>query len=201
MNATAIDSEWFHRKAKDNHLTTRRLGELLGLNYSAVSRMFNGKQGIRAQEAAELARHFLVPVEEVMQRAGIEVLHSVCDGVAVAGWFDGQGLGHGPEGLLGPGKIEDVPQSIPSKANAYHGQGGLSDGCYFLVDEADDRPGVLAEAVGRLCVVRMRGEAGCRLRWLGRGYKAGEWSLVSFDGSIKEPGRLVSATPVLWVRQ
>ena len=79
---------------------------------------------------------------------------------------------------------------------------GASDGWLFFFDAAQ---GVPAEAVGRLCVVQLLGDARVSgqlmLRWVTKGYVAGEWNLGRFDGSAVESGRLASAAPIVWMRQ
>ena len=97
-----LDSEWFKLQMRRNHLTTRGLGERVGLHYSAIGRMTNGLQGMKAEDAAMFAKAFGVPVEEVLCRAGVEVVRALGPRrVPVVGWVDGAGLGH-VDGLVGP---------------------------------------------------------------------------------------------------
>ena len=202
-----LDSEWFKLQMRRNHLTTRGLGERVGLHYSAIGRMTNGLQGLGAGDAAMFAKAFGVPVEEVLCRAGVEVARtSGPRRVPVVGWVDGAGLGH-VDGLVGP-RLVDGPVGGAGSLQALRGQGGASDGWLFFFDSVQ---GVPAEAVGRLCVVRLLGGSadpnGARLpgqlmlRWVTKGYVAGEWNLGRFDGSAVESGRLASAAPIVWMRQ
>ena len=194
-----LDSEWFKLQMRRNHLTTRGLGERVGLHYSAIGRMTNGLQGLGADDAAMFAKAFGVPVEEVLCRAGVEVIRaSGPRRVPVVGWVDGAGLGH-VDGLVGP-RLVDGPVGGAGSLQALRGVGGESDGWLFFFDAAR---GVPAEAVGRLCVVRLlgKGEGELKLRWVTKGYTAGEWNLGRFDGSAVESGRLASAAPIVWMRQ
>ena len=53
-----LDSEWFKLRMRRNHLTTRGLGERVGLHYSAIGRMTNGLHGLGADDAAMFAKAF-----------------------------------------------------------------------------------------------------------------------------------------------
>ena len=194
-----LDSEWFKLQMRRNHLTTRGLGERVGLHYSAIGRMTNGLQGLGADDAAMFAKAFGLPVDEVMRRAGVEVVRaSGPRRVPVVGWVDGAGLGH-VDGLVGP-RLVDGPVGGAGSLQALRGQGGASDGWLFFFDVAQ---GVPAEAVGRLCVVQLlgKGEGDLKLRWVTKGYEPGVWNLGRFDGSAVEGGRLASAAPIVWMRQ
>ena len=118
--------------------------------------------------------------------------------VVVAGWLDADGVGH-VDGLVGP-RLVDGPVGGAGSLQALRGVGGASDGWLFFFDSVR---GVPAEAVGRLCVVRLlgKGEGELKLRWVAKGYVAGEWNLGRFDGSAVESGRLASAAPIVWMRQ
>lgn len=196
-----LDSEWFKLQMRRNHLTTRGLGERVGLHYSAIGRMTNGQQTIKAKDVAMFAKAFGVTVEEVMCRAGVEVAKSADTArVPVIGWVDADGLGHVGD-VVGP-RLVDGPTGGHGGLQALRGVGGASDGWLFFFDTAQ---GVPAEAVGRLCVVRLLGDArvsgGMLLRWVTKGYEPGVWNLGRFDGQGVESGRLASAAPIVWMRQ
>lgn len=81
----------------------------------------------------------------------------------------------------------------------------MFDGWLFFFRDAKD---MTPDAVGRLCVVRLAGVDGMRLRWVQRGYHEGHWTLTGLcfgpqgagnDGI--EEGRIISAAPILWMRQ
>jgi len=177
-----LDSEWFKLQMRRNHLTTRGLGERVGLHYSAIGRMTNGLQGMKADDVAMFAKAFGVTVEEVMCRAGVEVVKASDPArVPVVGWIDAEGRGHVGD-VVGP-RLVDGPTGGRGGLQALRGVGGASDGWLFFFDTAQ---GVPAEAVGRLCVVRLLGDArvsgGMMLRWVAKGYEPGVWNLGRFDG-------------------
>ena len=197
--SSGLDSEWFKAQMRLNHLTTRGLGERVGLHYSAIGRMTNGQQGMKSEDVAMFGRAFGMPVEEVLRRTGAVVLATAAPGkVVVAGWLDAEGIGHA-DGLVGP-RLVDGPVGGAGSLQALRGVGGASDGWLFFFDSVQ---GVPAEAVGRLCVMRLLGkdEGELKLRWVAKGYVAGEWNLGRFDGSAVESGRLASAAPIVWMRQ
>ena len=122
-----LDSEWFKLRMRRNHLTTRGLGERVGLHYSAIGRMTNGQQGLGADDAAMFAKAFGVPVDEVMRRAGIDVLRATNpERVPVTGWLDADGVGH-VDGLVGP-RLVDGPVGGAGSLQALRGVGGWWDG-------------------------------------------------------------------------
>lgn len=195
-----VDTNWFKQRISDQLLSGRKLAKIMKMDASALSLMLNGKRSMSAAEAAELARHLLVPVEEVMRRAGIEMKKASGAGghVAVAGWVGADGVVHSA-GALGPSAVS-FPTEAPAGLQALRAQGGgRMDGWVFV-----HRPGegVPLEAVGRLCVVQLVGESEPRLAWVHRGYERGWWNLGSFDGSGElKAARLVSASPILWMLQ
>jgi len=195
-----LDSEWFKAQMRRNHLTTRGLGERVGLHYSAIGRMTNGLQGMKADDVAMFAKAFGVTVEEVMCRAGVEVAKAPGPArVPVVGRIDANGLGRVGE-VEGP-KTVDGPTGGRGGLQALRGIGGASDGWLFFFDSVADVP---AEAVGHLCVVRLLGDGQMdrlRLRWVTPGYESGLWNLRRFDGGAVESERLASAAPIVWMRQ
>ena len=187
----------FKARIADQLTSLRALAGRMGMEPSSLSMTINGKRKLTGAEAGQLAELLEVPVAEVLRHAGIEIRHNG-DGLApVVAWLDAQGLVH-REGLLGP-KAVTAPAGTGEGLQAIRAQAGRLDGWTFFF--RDVAQGVGPEAVGRLCVVRVAGEEGRRLRFVSRGYEQGVWTLGAMDGDIMEAARLVSAAPIVWAKQ
>ena len=175
-----LDSEWFKLQMRRNHLTTRGLGERVGLHYSAIGRMTNGLQGMKAEDAAMFTKAFGVPVDEVMRRAGIDVLRATNpERVPVTGRLDADGVGH-VDGLVGP-RLVDGPVGGHRSLQALRGQGGGQRWMAFLLRRRSGRAS------------RGGGPAVCRAA---AGGCQGEWAADAALGDQGLCGRRVEPGPV-----
>ena len=188
-----VDTKWLNERMADQQLSTRKLGALMGLDNAAVYRIFTGERGVSAIEAAELARHLAVPLGDLLRHLGVNV--GISKPVPVVAWLDAEGIGHA-EGLLEPKFVTGPPDALEG-LQAIRSQAGGFDGWMFFFRPADD---IQLGAVGRLCLVQIAGEQGHRLRFLHRGYEVEAWKLQTVDGRT-EGGRVVTAAPVVWIRQ
>ena len=205
-----VDTAWFKRTLADKHLSQRQLAFRMGMDPGAMSLMLNGKRGMSAGEAAEMARWIGVPVEEVLKRAGVDVPGRSAIGdksepfsVPVVGWVDGttqQAVQMGSTGLLGP---KDVPRpnGVAADVVGLRVQGGLMDGWVVYYRPTNARAGLAFEIVGQLCVVGLS-DGRVLLRHVRMGYGEGELILVGMCGEALDAGVGVAwATPVLWIKQ
>ena len=178
--SSGLDSEWFKAQMRLNHLTTRGLGERVGLHYSAIGRMTNGQQGMKSEDVAMFARAFGMPVEEVLRRTGAVVLATAAPGkVVVAGWLDAEGIGHA-DGLVGP-RLVDGPVGGHRSLQALRGQGGGQRWMAFLLRRRSGRAS------------RGGGPAVCRAA---AGGCQGEWAADAALGDQGLCGRRVEPGPV-----
>lgn len=194
-----VDERWFSEKLAENMMSKRKLAIAMNLEPSAISRMLQGKRRMTAPEAAEIARHIMTPVAEVMRRAGIEVGATSESSVPLQGWIDSEGninLNDGSRSIATPSTSDNRVVALRAQTR------GRFDGWVLFYRGIDIPDGVTADAVGQLCVVKIMGESESKIRWVTRGYDPGLWTLESFIGPPKiEQARLKFAVPVLWTKQ
>lgn len=187
-----VDTGWFQGMLIDKGLSQRQLARAIGLDPSAVSLMLRGKRKMDVQEAGVVAKALGVSVDEVLRHAGVAVERGEGPGrCAVVGWVDDQGLVH--DESLG---VVDGPRDTGLVCLRVQAR-EVMDGWLLFYREIS---GVSLEAVGRLCVVGL--EDGRKLlRPVRRGYGQGEFVLGGWWNERSGSVRLVSAAPVLWMRQ
>ncbi|SOD41340.1 helix-turn-helix domain-containing protein [Nitrosovibrio sp. Nv4] len=191
-----IDTTWFRHRIEDKKISQRKLAVKLDLDPAAVSLMIRGKRKMSLEEAARLSEVFGVPVEEVMERGGIEPPKALEGKVPVVGWADNQGLVH-IEQIEGPLFVPSPP-GVGDNASALR----LLDGWVVYYTRSDR---LEPEAVGRLAVIQTA-EGGPRyMRILNRGYEPGKWNLTPFrtprgDAEKVDGVRIDWAAPVSWIR-
>lgn len=193
----AVDKGWLKSRLEDLGMSMRDLSTLMGKNISGMSLIFDGHRGLRAAEAAEMARHLGVATEDLLRRFGADVRGTLKEGVPVRGWIAGDGLAHWGE-AKGPGTVP-APPDAPEGTWALRIQQGVMDGwlVYFGAEGGEPKAGV-----GQLCLVEREGRAGKALRWVRRGYEPGTFNLGEFTGQgDPEEARVSTAIPVLCLKQ
>ncbi len=218
VRRTAVDSAWFARRLGEIGETQRTLARFLGSDPSIVSKMLGGVRRIRLDEAERLARFLRVPLIDVLEHAGVAVAGVEAAGqgpatvehpaqgaaAALVGLVDGDGRiapwrGPPEEILLPLGAAPADPASRPPAALLalrLEDAESLMDGWTFFY-----RPSarVEAAAVGRLAVVRRRGERAERLAVVEVGGPPDGFRISRFDGrQVAVP--LASAAPMLLIR-
>lgn len=184
----AVDTPWFKEKLAMADMSMRTLARHIGLDVSAVSLMLSGKRKMTVQEAGAIAGQIGASVEEVLRRAGVEDLGAREDLVAIQGHAVASGgilAGHGdgPASVQGPGQ--------PGLKGIWVSEGRMAG--WVLMYQPGR--GIPPEAMGALCVVD-----GSRIAWVDRGWQPGEFKTTGLDGGVKME-RIVSAAPILWVKQ
>ena len=209
-----VNRKWFDDHMRDKKYTQRSLGELVGIQYSAINLILKGERVLKATEAEIIARAFGVDVTEVLIAAGqlnlitlvnassIQTAKSfgpkveILPQANVVGRIDDNGVVH-CDGILGPPKVV-TPIGIPSQCNVLRFQTtNYMDGwlAYYMPTNS-----VSPDAVGQLCVVQCAtGET--VLRNVKRGYGAKDYTLVPIADGETETKVIESASPVLWLKQ
>jgi len=193
-----INTSWFKEKMAAQQTSQRKVAIEMGIDPAAMSLMLRGMRRIQLPEAASMASILSVPLDEVLENAGIDPQVGAVDSAIVTG-----SVAEGGEVTLGraegPRKVP-VPIGAAAGTSALRLHGGYVDGwiAYYLPSTA----GVSQEALGRLAVVKLEGKGGTWLRVLKRGYKRGEYGLVDLFGGGKpmESARVAWAAPVLWIK-
>ncbi len=201
--ASLVNKQWFISRLEDRDMSMRELAKHMALDVSALSLMFSGKRRITADEAGQLAIHLQEPVEEVLKRAGVVVAETREWAVPINQVVDGSGRIVAPPTWHGP-RVVDRPTGVGHSVQAVRVQGGRWDGWVLYYrggGVGHSGAAIEPEAVGQLCVVRIAGQDGEWVRWVRRGYEVGQWMLAPLDEGEATEAKLVSATPVLWMRQ
>lgn len=190
---------WFREQMKLKGLSFRKLGALLALDGSAVSRRVDGTYKWTTSELGALARVFNVPLEDVARHAGVDVPRETSRAVRVVGVADAGGsIADGPGG--GPRHV-DRPDGRPDDmvAICFRPPGAAGHWVLFVAP----RKGVDPEAVGKPALVETA--AGTKyLATIVAGHERGRWALQGIFGGADIPGMasadVVSASPVLWIK-
>lgn len=136
-----MDVTWFKQAQKRAGLTSFDLGEAIGRDRTAISRIINGTQPITFEQARIFADKLGVPLTEMIERSGLgdkPTAREIAPGFAesdVAAWVPGPGFAEG----AGVRSIADAFGAKPgvdiwrvrSRAMAL---AGLLEGDFMLVD-------------------------------------------------------------------
>jgi transcriptional regulator with XRE-family HTH domain len=187
----SIESRWFQNLLADRRMSQRGLAKKLGLDPAAVSLMFRGKRRMQMHEAAEVARLLGVTMDEVMEHAGIRApagghVDLLERSVPLVYWMDGSGEMH----AVDPGERVEITATMPDDVVACQCRTAMSQiehmDRWLLFFRAPTSSGVQADAVGRYCVMRLRGGV-MTAGYLRPGYKRGTYA-------VHGPMNLIDAT-------
>lgn len=209
-----VKRKWFDDHMRDKKLTQRSLGELMGIQYSAVNLILKGERVLKASEAEVMARVFGVDVTEVLHAAGqlnlVTLVNAskmqkdkafgprveIVPDTTVTGRIDDDGVVH-RTGILGPTKVV-APFGISAQCHvlrfqtANHMNGWLA---YYMPVK-----GISPEAIDQLCVVECA-NGQTMLRHVKRGYGSKDFILTPLTEGESETALVETAAPVLWLKQ
>ena len=191
-----IEPHWFKERLAALKMSQRQLAIRLSLDHAAVSLMLRGKRQMSMDEAKQLADILLVPVTEVMRRAGIEVLDDVRK-VPIAGYIGTAGT----VTLLPQGTHDAItaPADVPTGSFALQLRQVASpkDGWIYFVSGSQQQP---LELLDRLCLMALK-DGGLVIAICRRGYKTSLYNLVMTDSTtVLENREVVWAAKVLWIQ-
>jgi len=195
---------YFVNAIRDNQISQRQLAGKMGMDPSALNLALRGKRRLQLDEAARLSKLLSLPLDDVLYNAGVELPPEQGKGkgvsVPVTGYVDAEFRVHAGA-TPGPRKVEAPPvplrglealriRTAASSADAW-------DGAILYFRPMED---VEAESIGRMCIVLTA--AGDRLvRVLRQGYVRGTYNLAHLNGGlVDEAVKVVSASPVVWMR-
>lgn len=135
-----MDAEWFKKRQKLLGLTSFDLGEAIGRDRTAISKIINGSQRVTLDQARVLAEKLGVTLAEMVERSGMaggQVAQALSPGFAesdATAWI--------PSGMAEAGPVRSVAEAlgqrpgvdvwrVKSRAMAL---AGLLEGDYFLLD-------------------------------------------------------------------
>jgi DNA-binding XRE family transcriptional regulator len=188
-----MDTRWFQDRVRDAELSQSRLARLLDIDKSALSLMFNGKREMKMAEASRIAEVLALPLDEVLAHAGVKVPKGPSS-VAVVGAVDASNEIHVKKAGT---RVHTMPD--PSKdavAVRCEDRGSLLYGwTFYYVPHA----GVAADALERLCVVRLVN--GAQYLFVpSRGFEPGVYNLRGLNGFSMDGQKITAASPVLQIK-
>jgi len=195
--------KWFEHLLKDAQLSQREPARRLRIDPGGLNRRLKGRARLKLEEAAEIARLFNVPVDDVLTNAGVDISEQEAKkgkAVPMVGWIDGS-MGVHIEKVKGLRSVAAPPLSIAG-LKALRFQTAMSQ-----VDELDGgivyyRPSgeVDPDAIGKQCVVTLAtGETA--LLVVRPGYQRGRYNLTNrATGQTTTDVVLESAARVVWMQ-
>lgn len=199
----SIDDAWFRRALEDAGITSRKLANILDVDPSGISRLLAGNRNLQIDEAAIIAKHINRPFMEVCKKAGIpldKISPEESGNVRISALIDTDGLvlPTPPKNTPFVTAPSDVPtDTVAARCDATAQDVQMYDGwVLFYAPLAYASP----DAVGRLCVVRVEGQDSDRACFVHRGYEPGRYTLISPKGEEMKSVKLITASPVSWIR-
>lgn len=194
----AIDTHWFVSQLGAKRMSQRQLARFMGIDPASVHRLLQGKRPMRFDEATQLASLLGVTVDDVLRHAGLPV--GAGETVPVVGYVNGGGEAHIDWGHAEnhvPAPVGMPPNSVAVVLQTAGTPLDPMDGWIMYLRPPVD--GVPADAVGRMCLVRMAGNGTVLLRHLRRGYRPKRYTLVGINTPGVTDAALDWATPVEFI--
>jgi ribosome-binding protein aMBF1 (putative translation factor) len=199
-----IKRAYFVEAMERAHINQEKIAQAWGVNPALVSRTFSGKRKLQMSEAVKLASLLSRPLDEILANAGVKVAGTRVSAseLALTGVVDGAlmiqrgaigGSRRAPNPMPGLSGLQVV--RMQTAGTPYDSM----DGGLVYFQELTGPIG--ADVVGRLCVVKLRGDRGEALRVVKRGYTPGSFNLHLMNGQMSdESAELETASPVIWMK-
>ena len=193
-----IDTTWFRNLLADCKITQRKLADTLNRHPAAVTLLLRGKRRMLPKDASAIAELTGAPLMEVMRRAGVPIPTDP-GSLPVDLEADDQGTVKKSRRVL---RTPAAP-GMTSRASVVRWNGLGAESGWLLYFDAPGA-GVPPEAIGRVCLVTVKGMPGQYVRVVRNGYGAGKFNLDAWPGhsgaESAEGVVLSAAAPLLWVR-
>lgn len=194
-----MDTRWFKQRLDDRQLSQRGLARLIGCDAASVNRLVHGQRPLRFDEAEKLAPLLGVPVQEVIQRAGVDLGDAAGAMTHLVGYIDGAGEAH-IDWRNREVAIDTLPD-LPRSAVAVQYRTAMTsldaiDGWTLYVEPPN---GKVDHSLGRLSLVNLESEMTV-VGFLRRGYQPGTYNVTNFIPPQLENINVRWATPVLLLR-
>jgi lambda repressor-like predicted transcriptional regulator len=196
-----MDKPWFDKKLKERGASQRDLSKHLKMDPSTLHNTLMGFRKLLTEEAVEMAHYFNVPVTDVFRAAGLKIALGAGKAaqVRVVGWVDSAGnaeinLNEAADIVSGPPSVGETTVAVQFRAAG--SDFSTMDGWHLFMSLP--AAGVAAEAVGRLCLCKIKG-GGHVVRFVKRGYKAGKYTLVGDNIPATVDSELEFAAPIAWM--
>lgn len=194
---TGVNRRFFDSLLAEKKLSLRALAGRMGMNHSQLSLTFSGARKLQLDEAAQLSNIFGVPLQAIVENAGISVKNTGGGRVKVIGAVRGDGT----VALHEAGTIErtSAPHEAPKGSVAVQfrtASTGLDwlDGAVMFCKEPD---GIDPGYLGRVCLCKLK-DGPVVVAMVRRGYKE---NTVNLAGPFtQESAMLEWASPITWTR-
>jgi transcriptional regulator with XRE-family HTH domain len=201
MKPNPPNARWFKSLFEQRGFSQRKLAKDLKMDPAALTLVLQGRRKLKSEEAAKMASHLSVSVEEILEHAGIEIATpSTHRKIKIEGYFDGELKLHRgePRGAkLAPCPFQD-PTMRAARIQSAGSRFESIDGALVYYQESSKFD---PEALGRLALVTISRDPTPRLRVIRRGYQPGTYNLTALNGEILEESvKIDSSSPVVWMK-
>lgn len=213
-NTSPINTAWFRARLADVEKSQRQLADHLERDPSAVSLLLKGERKMQLTEAEAIAKFLKVPLNDVLEQAGLNTAAGARDSALIVGVV-------GPTGRVTMEKARGIearrvvtPSGMPPSTRAllFKAGGPSNNWTAFYVP----RDGIDPDALGRPCVITLDvKEKPVYFGILERGYDKGTFDVRAMipgsgsasgmsgsdqGGLIFESTRVLAAAPVDWLK-
>jgi hypothetical protein len=203
---------WFRERLAAVGLEQRDIAKHLRLDPSGVSLIVHNKRKLKPHEIPLLAGLLEVPIDEVMENAGIPT-HGIkaSDSVAIVGHVDsnmdvvfGDVVGNReapPIGITGVKNLKAL--RMQTQGSAFEGMDGAI--LYYEDKKASEQATVGPQILGKLAIIAIENKAkddsSYHLRVIKRGYSKETFNLFQLNGTpLEQDVAIKRCIPVLWMR-
>lgn len=193
-----VNTRFFKALMSDKGISMRELAKLMGMNHSQLSLTISaGTRRLQLDEAAQLSQIFGVSLHRIVENAGVSVAPVAGRRVSVIGAVQGDGTL-----LPTPSDVVErtfAPEDLAGEVVAIQFRTGATslDWMDGWVSFARPLSGIDPGALGRLCLVKLRGGP-TAIATVKRGYVDGTYNLTG--PFSRESVHLDGATPLLMTR-
>ena len=184
-----VRKKWFVDALADRQQSQRALARYMEVDASAITHILNGTRKLQLHEAEQIARFLSVPVEDVLQQAGVKLASSQQKTVPLAGYVD-------ERGFIKPCRNLKV-ECWNAKFTGLQVHAGWSelDGTLLFYDASETHAPDLM--LHRLGVIQQ--DTTARIGILRRGLEAGRYTISILLAEWHDQP-VASFTPILWIQ-
>ena len=192
---TTIDKPWFLDLLKKHKISQRQLSKKMDLDPAAISYILSAKRRITLDEARLMAEILLVPLNELMRHAGVEVMDDVKK-VPISGFVGKDGV----VTILPNGTHDTVlaPSAVPPNTFALQVRliNHSHDGWLSFVSGTQQPP---EDLLDQLCLVALT-DGRMIKAIISKGYKANLYNLLPHpDWAVMENQQVAWCAKILWI--
>ena len=197
-----IDRDWFKDELKHQSKTSQQLAKYLGLDPSAVARLWSGDRRLLPDEAIKMSEFLGHPLDVILDKAGLPVGSIMPNKFIKTTGVINRSCVVRPLSR----KRDAVPVPLPPGISLT-AQALMFDTTGTALEYADRwvfyyvaEIGFSPEALNRLCILDIK-DGPTMLAVVKKGDRRGLYRVFDFSGKEeKEQKQIVNASPILWIR-